>query len=146
MNLLASQVYKSLLDHMSRRNSYDDDIVLLKVNLQRDDDVRVGDYECICEAFNIDYGRPAAMVDYCRSVTKLRDKFNAAASMELPEVVCFNSIQADRIELDETIPAKTIEEIRTYVEKKKEAENNPSTPTTRSPPAASANRPKRSAP
>lgn len=130
---------------LNSREVYND-IILMKVRIQPDDDVRVGDYKSIWEAFSAPSGWDAAAEKYCQSVTSLKDKFNVAASMTLPEVLCFNPIPADRIEFAEKIPAKTIEEICAYVERKRESDKRTAKATTPSLPVTSATRPKRSVP
>ena len=94
------------------------DLVLLKVRIKPDDDVRVGDYEHIWKWFK---ASPLEMFKhgnghdkYCKSVDKLEDKFNIA-SKKLPEILCFNRIPAERIEFIEKIPAKTFADVRTYL-------------------------------
>jgi hypothetical protein len=95
-----------------------DEIVLLKVHVRPDDDVRVGEYKNIWEKFDSHEAVPEGMNNYCESVIDPRDNFNAAASMLLPEVLCFNTMPANRIELIEKISVKTYEEIRSYIERK----------------------------
>lgn len=95
-----------------------DEIVLLKVYVRPGDDVRVGEYKNIWEKFDCREDGGKAVNKYCQSIIDPRDNFNAAASMLLPEVLCFNPIPANRIELIEKISVKTYEEISAYIERK----------------------------
>ena len=108
----------------------DRDLVLLKVRLKPGDDVRVGDYESIWKTFNRPSGLIEAMAKYCESVTKLKDNFNAVAAAKLPEILCFNHIPADRVELIEKIPIKSsywdtkAYAEKVYVEEERKTGNN----------------------
>ena len=105
------------------------DLVLLKVRLQPGDDVRVGDYEHIWKWFKAPvwemFKHANSHNKYCKSVTSVKDGFNLA-SKTLPEVLCFNSISADRIEFVEKIPVKTYDDVRAYLAGKRG--NNPPSP------------------
>ena len=85
------------------------EVVLLKVHVRSDDDVRVGEYKNIWEKFDCREGAGEAVSKYCQSVIDPRDNFNSAASMLLPEILCFNPIPTNRIELIEKISVKTYE-------------------------------------
>jgi hypothetical protein len=113
-------ILAQLLGYISKAGMFTEDaknIVLLKVHLQPDDDMYACDFG---EAFDPATHMPlTAAKKYHQSVTRLRDNFNAVASMKLPEILCFNPIPSDRIELVEKIPVKNFAEVKAYVLEKK---------------------------
>jgi len=102
-------------------NVQTENLVLLKIRVLPEDDVYVADFEGMRRAYkdqNLEEIRK-----YAKSLTKVQSQFNIA-SKKLPEILCFNPIPADRIELIEKIPAKTFEEISAYVDAKKNKTGN----------------------
>lgn len=100
------------------------DIVLMKVHLQPGDDVRIGDYKNIAENWDNLSKMDAGVEKYCQLMAPVRDNFNVAAAMALPEVVCFNAIPANRIEFVERLFLKTYEDVNAYISAKQKKSAN----------------------
>ena len=143
-------VLRHIYDRETNGTHQPETLVLLKIRLLSGDDVRIGDYDQIMQRVAGSFDDPSTyqrvMTNYCKSVKKLRDKFNVAAAKKLPEVLCFNAIPAHRIEIVDKIPSATLDKISAYIDKKIKSNKAAAKPANHSLPAASATRPKRSAP
>jgi hypothetical protein len=124
---LLAYLLKSISTETTPDGEVPADIVLMKVKILPSDDIRFGDYKHIAENYDDPSKAASGVTKYCQLVTNLHDNFNAMASMELPEVLCFNTIPPDRIEFVEKLSLKTYEDVHAYIaaKKKKTGSNSP---------------------